>query len=626
MTTRLVSAAKTDVGLKRTDNEDNFIMVPSQGLYVLADGMGGHASGKMASTLCVTHISQYVCETSKQQGFEFRYTANPSLSYEANLLVDAIKYANERVYIQSCKDSAMEGMGTTVTAIYSVPQGLVLAHVGDSRIYRIRDKQIVQMSRDHSLLNHLIDTGEIKAEDADRFANKNVILRAIGLKDYVDVEAREVRREQGDIYLMCSDGLSDLVTEQQILQAVCGAANLSEACGVLIGMALQAGGKDNVTVVCVCVEVEDGVVVHKAGAQPLPASPQPAGQAAQSLSQSGGLPSMLPPVSPASMPMNRMSMPQAPSMPATSRPLRMHSVREVVVSETSQLRVKRQMPKPVGLAPRNSAASMPAIPAPVSNKTVAPLSSDDVFDADEHEETRVQSREQVLRSMAAHAATVQAAPKAESGSKTLRKIGDLAEEKAPPSAALLMTSPPQSMDEGTEQLSAALVDELCKEFASSSVDDHRTVMECPLVTDEMLVNSEGVSAESSGLGASSPGSGRGEGTARAASVPLPPRILPPGLRGVAAPTKPGTPAPNPFGVRPASIQPAQPASAIEPPKAVPAISTPSPVYAPPVPEPSASGGSVHDDDDDDSIEIDASLFNSLGDDVTRQFFRPPFKR
>ena len=138
MTTRLTCAAKTDVGLKRTNNEDNLVMVPSHGLYVLADGMGGHASGQVASTMCVTHVAQFMCETCHQPGFEFTYKPDPKLSYEANLLVNAIKYANERIFIQSCKDRSMEGMGTTITAILNAPHGLVLAHVGDSRIYRIR--------------------------------------------------------------------------------------------------------------------------------------------------------------------------------------------------------------------------------------------------------------------------------------------------------------------------------------------------------------------------------------------------------------------------------------------------------------------------------------------------------
>ena len=257
MATRLTSAAKTDVGLKRTNNEDKFIIVPDKGLYVLCDGMGGHASGEVASALCCSNVAKFVCELARQPGFEFPYQTNPSLSFESKLIVNAIKYANERVYIQSCKDRSMEGMGTTITCIYNAPQGLVLAHVGDSRIYRVRNGQIKQMSRDHSLLNHLIDTGEIKPEDASHFANKNVILRAIGLKDYVDVEVHEVPREVGDVYMMCSDGLSDIVSETKILNAITSAPDMNAACAELISLALQAGGKDNVTVVCVSIQKDD---------------------------------------------------------------------------------------------------------------------------------------------------------------------------------------------------------------------------------------------------------------------------------------------------------------------------------------------------------------------------------
>ena len=258
MATRLTCAAETNVGLKRTNNEDYQKVVPERGLYVLCDGMGGHASGEVASEMCCTNVVKFVCEMSRQPGFEMPYQTAPNLSPEARLIVNAIKYANERVYIQSCKDRAMEGMGTTITCIYNAPHALILAHVGDSRIYRVRKGQITQMTRDHSLLNHLIDTGEVKPEDASHFANKNVILRAIGLKDYVDVEIKEVPREQGDVYMMCSDGLSDIVSESKILNAIENAPDLETACHELILLALQAGGKDNVTVVCVCVAQEDG--------------------------------------------------------------------------------------------------------------------------------------------------------------------------------------------------------------------------------------------------------------------------------------------------------------------------------------------------------------------------------
>lgn len=274
MASKLACAAKTDVGLKRTNNEDNYAVVHSAGLYVLADGMGGHASGQVASTMCVKHVAQYICEMTRQPGFKLEFPTKPEWSFEAKLLANAIMYANERVFIQSCKDRSMEGMGTTVTAIFNAPHGLVLAHVGDSRIYRVRKGEITRMTRDHSLMNHLIDKGELRPEDAPNFANKNVILRAIGLKDEVEVDIKEVPREKGDIYMMCSDGLSDLVSDAKICRTISEARSLEEACSALIGLALNAGGKDNVTVVCVSVEEDDAVQQSKPQAHMAMGKPQ----------------------------------------------------------------------------------------------------------------------------------------------------------------------------------------------------------------------------------------------------------------------------------------------------------------------------------------------------------------
>lgn len=289
MTTKLSSAAKTDVGRKRDHNEDVFMVLPQQGLYLLADGMGGHASGQVASRLAATSVSQYICEIARQPGFRFEYKTNPALSFEANLLSCAVQYANERVYIQSCKDRSMEGMGTTITAIFNAPHAFILAHVGDSRIYRLRDGQLSQVSKDHSLLNHLIDTGEIRAEDASKFSNKNVILRAVGLKDTVDVEVKEVPRVQGDLYMMCSDGLSDLVSSAQITKTLSSSATLSDACDTLVGLANSAGGKDNITVVCVQIdqEVDASVSVPPTGGSQRTRAGQALSAASLSSSQMG---------------------------------------------------------------------------------------------------------------------------------------------------------------------------------------------------------------------------------------------------------------------------------------------------------------------------------------------------
>lgn len=375
MASRLNCAAKTDVGLKRTNNEDNLIMVPGEGLYVLADGMGGHASGQVASTMCVSHVAKFICEMSRQPDFELPYSKDPKLSPEANLLVNAIKYANERIYIQSCKDRSMEGMGTTVTAIYNAPHGLILAHVGDSRIYRIRKGQITQMSRDHSLLNHLIDTGELKPEDAKNFPQKNIILRAIGLKETVDVDVKEVPREDGDVYLMCSDGLSDLVDAPVIAQTVTKSPNLTEACNQLIGLALKAGGKDNVTVVCVGVDGKDDVQTKPISSTNNPKNvvttvpnipPKPSTHSRQPSTSYANEPDpeMIPPrpghAAMVPPPKGRSSVSnQQAAVSASSAPLRMHSVREIVQSPKTPASASA----PRQAVSRNSVSNMPAIPS-----------------------------------------------------------------------------------------------------------------------------------------------------------------------------------------------------------------------------------------------------------------------
>ena len=145
-------------------------------------------------------------------------------------------------------------MGTTITAILVAKDNLVVAHVGDSRIYRLRNGELTQITEDHSLLNHLINIGELKKEDAKGHANKNVILRAVGLKDYVEVATQVVAKVPGDQYMMCSDGLSDLVDDFVIAEVMRTAPSLKDACDQLIRLALHAGGRDNVTVIIAEVE------------------------------------------------------------------------------------------------------------------------------------------------------------------------------------------------------------------------------------------------------------------------------------------------------------------------------------------------------------------------------------
>ncbi|MBQ9817357.1 MAG: Stp1/IreP family PP2C-type Ser/Thr phosphatase [Proteobacteria bacterium] len=651
MTTRLTCAAKTDVGLKRTNNEDNLVMVPSHGLYVLADGMGGHASGQVASTMCVTHVAQFMCETCHQPGFEFSYKPDPKLSYEANLLVNAIKYANERIFIQSCKDRSMEGMGTTITAILNAPHGLVLAHVGDSRIYRIRKGQIVQMSRDHSLMNHLLDTGELKPEDAPNFANKNIILRAVGLKDYVDVEVKEVPREQGDIYLMCSDGLSDIVSESQILQAITNAPNLTEACNTLINLALQAGGKDNVTVVCVCIEQDDGVQQQPASqqlrTQPAlstpPSSPRhpnaytkqtptaPTGPSVASSpggispvsSSAAGVRSLQQPTTHSRAPGQSMGMshaslssstshsgmapiptgrpapinasqPVPPAMPP-SKPQRMHSVREIV--EQAPV-VQRTMPKPIGSAGRSNSATMPQAPGIGKIKPLRPETEHPKGHA-----SQSGSAEEMLESQPAvkEARSSNIKPTSSPTIQKLREAKPLAaEEKAArPEASLLFTEPPSEAPKPS-MLSVELTEPdddeeeptmILRDGAARTLPSIKTIPADILPPDALHPSEAGI-----------------------AKPPFQTRSAPvPGIAPVPANSRSSEIPPSPAGIpeyyRLSPPPSASPREASHPKGYV----APKEAIAPP----------ENEYDDEDSIEIGGGMFDHDDGEMTRQFQRPP---
>jgi serine/threonine protein phosphatase PrpC len=246
---------KTDVGRARQKNEDNFILVPAEGLYLVADGMGGHQSGELASQLAVSYITEFICILAKDEEYEWPYTGYSDRTRAENCTVVGIQYANERIFIESCKNRGNDGMGTTITALLETGEDLVVAHVGDSRVYRLRNGTLSQLTADHSLLNHMLDTGKLAPEDADSFPNKNVIFRALGLKDYVEVDTTVHRRVAGDIYLLCSDGLTDLVEDWVIADVIQDSVrDLERAATTLIRLANEAGGKDNITVLLAQVE------------------------------------------------------------------------------------------------------------------------------------------------------------------------------------------------------------------------------------------------------------------------------------------------------------------------------------------------------------------------------------
>jgi protein phosphatase len=246
---RIEVAGETNVGMKRNHNEDNFSIIEEAGLYIVADGMGGHASGEVASQMAVDAMREFFSATAQDPERTWPYKMDRSKGYEENRLITAIKLANLRIYESAQRDPRQRGMGTTIVALFAVEDGVYMAHVGDSRGYRIRDGHIEQMTEDHSLLNDYIKMKRLTPEEIANFPHKNVIVRALGMKDTVKVDTRFEQPRAGDTYLLCSDGLSGPVTDPDLLTIVSGERDLKTAASKLIQRGNENGGPDNITVV-----------------------------------------------------------------------------------------------------------------------------------------------------------------------------------------------------------------------------------------------------------------------------------------------------------------------------------------------------------------------------------------
>jgi serine/threonine protein phosphatase PrpC len=251
MPTLFTVAGCTDVGQAREVNEDTFAIHTAEGVWLVADGMGGHASGQVASHMVKEKIEDFLFRWRKESDFEWPFEIMESRSHIENSLVNAIRVANVRIYNRAQIDGECAKMGTTVVLMsYDPSVGFVVANVGDSRCYRLRDDDLYQITEDHSLVNHLMKTYHISRAKAEARAGSNVIVRAVGLEDDVDADLYLDMPMDGDIYMACSDGLTDLVDEwiiQNILQG--NADDPQEAANALVRAANQAGGTDNITVV-----------------------------------------------------------------------------------------------------------------------------------------------------------------------------------------------------------------------------------------------------------------------------------------------------------------------------------------------------------------------------------------
>ncbi len=238
---------KTDIGLNRENNEDNFCIDETMNLFIVADGMGGHASGQVASKIAVDVIKERLQYVLKKDNIE--YYQNPKNSKHANYLVNCIHIANQVIYEAGQKYQQNKGMGTTIAAALIDGNNLIVANVGDSRLYLIRDNTINQLTMDHSLVMEQVRKGLITLEEANKSDMQNVLLRALGNEQTVEVDVSEMPLNNNDYILLCSDGMVRMVNDEKILEVIQELKDPKIICEKLITLANNAGGKDNITVV-----------------------------------------------------------------------------------------------------------------------------------------------------------------------------------------------------------------------------------------------------------------------------------------------------------------------------------------------------------------------------------------
>ena len=248
---RVLAHGETNVGMKRGHNEDTFGVLDDDHLYIVADGMGGHASGEVASHMSVDTLREFFRATSADPDATWPYRMDKSKTYEENRFVTGVKLANLRIFEAAQRDAKLRGMGTTLAAILIADHGVLVAHVGDSRVYRLRDKKLEQLTEDHSLLNDYIKMKKLTQEEIDNFPHKNVIVRALGMKESVKVDLAVDPPKIGDLYVLCSDGLCGPVTDDEIEQITSETSDLKSIASTLIEKANAAGGPDNITVLVV---------------------------------------------------------------------------------------------------------------------------------------------------------------------------------------------------------------------------------------------------------------------------------------------------------------------------------------------------------------------------------------
>ena len=246
----LEAHGQTDVGRRRKLNEDNLLVAMEPGLFAVCDGMGGHNAGEVASKMAIETLHAFIEKSHREKEITWPYGLDVNLSFDGNRLKTAVKLANKKVFRAADSREDYTGMGTTAVAALVSENVLTVGSAGDSRCYLVRGGKLTQLTRDDSWVSAALGEGILNPDEIDRHPLRNVITKAVGAKETIELDVVEQKLEPGDVALICSDGLHAMLSDDQILATLTPIpATLEEAAGKLIDAANEAGGKDNVSVV-----------------------------------------------------------------------------------------------------------------------------------------------------------------------------------------------------------------------------------------------------------------------------------------------------------------------------------------------------------------------------------------
>lgn len=253
----LAHAGKTDVGRKREHNEDAFLINAKHGLFTIADGMGGHAAGEVASRIAVDVINEFIEISGDDSDITWPFEFDDGASMEENRIFTAIKLANMKIFEVIQERKELEGMGTTLVTLLVNGDKAFIGHVGDSRAYRVRKGVLEQLTSDHSWVNEQMKLGVLTKAEAANHPFRNVVTRALGGRDPIKADLTCEQMQAGDVILLCSDGLNSMLSDEQIRDTFLAAGDdLDAGCQALIDAANAAGGDDNISVVLARYEAE----------------------------------------------------------------------------------------------------------------------------------------------------------------------------------------------------------------------------------------------------------------------------------------------------------------------------------------------------------------------------------